>query len=248
MNEDLKLRIEQFSAHVTDMARYMKQKLGESNPTETLKMEIFERRGGGKPERYVIRIAEKEFETDDKSVFEVKRFSNALSKVADKLNDTRGYRVCKVWEDFWYEGRDVFGRTTELTKIVKGIILYTKPCKEFELLRRMLRRYANHELGELELFSVAIVGKRGTNYTESGKREYYAYNPRKCLDILEWIRKNRRLSDTLDASVEECVDCEDRDYSRQYETESYGTKHQYLSLKLFQKDGSRRAAIDTMFI
>lgn len=248
MSEEQKKQTEQFKAHVIDMARYMKQKLSEKNPTELLRMEIFTRSGGGKPDRYVINIAGKEFTAEDTSTSEISRFSRALLEVADKLNNTRGYHVCKMWEEFWYEGRDVFGSTMRSMRIVRGITLHIKPCKEFEALRRTIRKNSKYELGDLELFSVAIVGKRGTNYTESRKRDYYAFNPKKCLAILEWIRLNKRLSESLHVSVDECNDCEDQDYSREYETESYGTKHQYLTLRLFRKDGSRRATAYSMYM
>ncbi len=104
------------------------------------------------------------------------------------------------------------------------------------------------DLKDLDLYSVAICGKRGTDYRESREREFYAHSPKKCKQVLEWLVKNRRASDRLKVGIQESRDCEDEDYSRRYETESYGSYNRYLTLRLIDKRGNTRTLTDSLWL
>ncbi len=241
--------LEKMKSHVFSTARDWKKKLSENNPTVTIKMEVFVRRGGIKPDRrYVFSIAGREFEAEDDSLYEVEKVSRMLENVGKALNMTRGYLVRENKDVFWYEARDVFGMTTRHIDITSGLVLFTKPCKEFNSLCRYLKRETTLVLNDTDLYRVSVVGKRGRDYRESGARHYYAHDAELCKKVLNWLHKYKTSVCTLKASIEESSDCEDMDYSREYETESYGTKHRLLYLRVFTRNGEEKAKCNTMYM
>lgn len=240
--------LQKFKEHVFSCMRYEKKNLSEKRPTIEFKLRISNRFGGGKPNRYVFEFYNKEFEAEDCSLGAIRDISRVLDICCKELNEMRGYQVRPIAGKFYYEGRDVFGRTTMSQDYTEGLILCSKPCKEFEAMRRIIERHVNVRLLDLDLYEVDIVGKRGTNYRESGRRHYYAYDPRKCNAILGWIRLHKSASDKMSCTIVEENDCEDEEHSRYYETESYGTRHRMLNIQIFGKGNTHKAQLNTMYI
>lgn len=236
--------IEKMKAQVVNAAIVEKKRLSDSRPSVTMKMEIWERSDGrGENRRHVFKIAGKEFEADDNSLSTIRNVSKALSDVCKSLNEKRGYLVQELRTNYWYQVRDMFGYMSQSCEITIGLTFLQKPCKEFELLRRYLRKYAGIELKDLDLYSAPILGKRGTNYGECGERDYYAHNPRKCTEITSWIVMHRKSGCRLVAKIGFRRDCKDEEYSLRYETESYGTLYRTISLR-FVKNGKTLATKD----
>lgn len=241
------MNLQEFKNHVINEVKHSKKLLSEKRPTVTVDIDIFIRKGGGKNERYVFALNGKEYESDFLRLSAVQEVSRMMESVAREIDAVRGYNVCRVEKEFWYEDRDVFGRTMNYIQITQGIMLHVKPCKEFVKLCKTLEKHADISIHLADLYSVNISGKRGGNWRESGSKTYYAFSPRICTVVLEWIHKNKRPSDRLIANIEEGEDCEDMEYSRRYETECYGVKHRYLSL-VIQKGRGIRKTFNTMYV
>ena len=223
--------LENFKQTVLLAAQTERKKVTEKRPTVTMKMEIWTRKGCKNPNtRYVFKIMGKEFESDDDSLREVKKVSKALTECCTILNAKRGYLVREVREEFYYQGRDVFGYITLSEWITSGLVFLMKPCKEYAALQRYIEKHANMRLLDLDLYRVSVCGKRGSNYTESSERHYYAHDAVLCKNILAWIGKYRKQGNEIIVGIDEKRDCEDEAYSREYETESYGTYHRYLRI------------------
>ncbi|MBR1525103.1 MAG: hypothetical protein IJ640_00385, partial [Prevotella sp.] len=195
--------------------------------------------------RYVFKIAGKEFEADDDCLSTVRRASHVLTKCSVELNAKRGYLVKEIVDRFFYQDRDVFGWTTRSEEMTMGLVFIQKPCKEYAALQRYLEKHAKMKLNDLDLYDVNVFGKRASNYTESGERRYYAHDSKRCKEILDWLGKNRKQGDTVKVDVKDKRYCEDENYSREYETESYGTQYRYLFIRIIRADGVLRAKLET---
>ena len=227
-------------------AQCEKKKVTEKRPAVTMKMEVWTRSDGrNQNKRYVFKIAGKEYEADDCSLREVRKVSDVLMKCCTELNAKRGYLVRAVREQFYYQDRDVFGYTTRSEWITSGLVFIQKPCKEYGALQRYVEKHAKMKLLDLDLYSVSVCGKRGTNYTETGERHYYAHDAVICKNILAWLGKFRKAGDGIIVGIDEKRECYDEDYSREYETESYGTFHRYLRIRIKDKKGNDRATLET---
>lgn len=225
------MELEKIAAHINHAAIHCKKQLSEQYPSATLEVSIFERCDGANKWK-VFSIAGKEFEAPDNSLSNVYKISRMLKDACEELNAKRGYIVGVIKKDIWYQTRDIFGNTWRSESVPMGLVFLRKPCKEFELLRRYLRKYANMELNDLDLYSVSVCGKRGSNYEECGERHYYAHNPRRCIEITSWIAKNRKPGCRIIANIEKRRDCGDGEYSRYQETESYGTVRRSLIIRI----------------
>lgn len=233
---------------ISKSVRYEKKSLSEACPTITMPFEICSRSGGGKGTRLVFCFNDKEFECEDAHVSNVIRFNAAVRDALKLLNGTHGYKVEYTKGYYSYEGRDVFGKTILRQETVSALVLVVKPCKDFNALAKLVLKYANLNVKPTDLYSVRILGKRGMSYRETGERHYYAHNPKKCARIIAWIKDNKHPTDKLYARVETYDDCPDRAYSQEYETESYGSRHSFLRLRIIRKNGTERRATDTIFV
>ena len=243
-----KLEIDKIKQTILLAAKREKMKLSEQHPSTMIRMEIWTRSNGNNlNKRYVFKIVGKEFEAEDCSLNAVRKVSKALKDCCTLLNEKRGYMVVEMQTPFYYQGRDVFGSVTMSETITNGLLLLNKPCKEFTTLQKYLMRHAQFTLHEADLYSVSVTGKRGTNYRESEQRQYYAHDPEKCKNILAWLGKNRKSGDTITAVVEEVRYCSDEDYSREYETESYGTFYRFLHIRLTDKKNREKTTIKTLY-
>ena len=223
-----------------------KKKVTDARPSVTMKMQIWTRSDGQhQNQRYVFTISGKEFEADDNSISTVLKVSRMMTKCCTELNAKRGYIVREVREDFYYQGRDVFGTVTLGEEITSGLVFIKKPCKEYAALQRAVEKYTKMKLQDLDLYDVDVFGKRAMHYEETGERRYYAHNPNRCKGILEWFRKNVKQGDKVLIEIRGMRYCEDENYSREYETESYGTFHRYLFIRDMKHNGQLRAKLET---
>ena len=152
-----------------------------------------------------------------------------MQSVVSKLRG-EGINIATTNGKFYYRERDVFGFTTLWYEIIKQVTLLGEPCKEFRELSRMVSEYANIRLSAVDLYNVDICGKRGRDYSESGARNYMAFNPQACKKAMLDITSVMEKSGKVKVSIREERDCEDEEYSRSFETESYGTFRRFLSV------------------
>ena len=168
-------------------------------------------------EAYMV-IKKQKCSCDSAEWYDVRKLKNLIDMVVDEINKCNGL-IAKA-EDF-YNWQDFYD----------ALVITTKPCKEFSQLSRYMAKYAKFDISVADMFSVPVVGKRGGDYRESGEREYTAYNPQKCLNILAWLKENKKRG-TLKVERKEKICVEDASYGRYYETETYGEKHRFLSMTI----------------
>ena len=95
------------------------------------------------------------------------------------------------------------------------------------------------ELGNFELFSAAMGGKRGRLWDEYGERLFLDNKPKKCAKILEELRKMRGSKDTMlcKRGEENYIDPIDQRYSEYHEVECEGEKQKYLQITIKTPQG-----------
>ena len=168
-------------------------------------------------EAYMV-IKKQKYSCDSPEWYDVRKLKNLIDMVVDEINKCNGL-IAKA-EDFY-----------NCQAFYDAIVITTKPCKEFSQLSRYIAKYANFNLDAADMFSVSVVGKRGCNYREKGERVYTAYDPKKCANILAWLKENKKRG-TLKVELKEKICDEDASYGRYYETETYGEKHRFLRMTI----------------
>ena len=168
-------------------------------------------------EAYMV-IKKQKYSCDSAEWYDVRKLKNLIDMVVDEINKCNGL-IAKA-EDF-YNWQDFYD----------ALVITTKPCKEFSQLSRYISKYTNFNLDAADMFSVPVVGKRGSSYKERCEREYVAYNPQKCANILAWLKAIKKRG-TLKVELKEEIYDEDASYGRYYETETYGEKHRFLRMTI----------------
>ena len=72
-----------------------------------------------------------------------------------------------------------------------SLTLLGKPCKEFGTLSRMLKKYTNKELGETDVNSSSVCGKRSSWSADENSTGFLCYQPKKCQRAIDFIREKR---------------------------------------------------------
>ncbi len=232
---------------IVNAVRHERNKLSLQNPVVEITADAWSRMVGGE-KFYSIKFAGHEFRTPDASPYHVFDFGKAIEEAAAILSKKRGYHISVIRKPFYYQTRDFWGMVTESETIPLGIALLTAPCQDFVTLAKTLEKACGLTVNPTDLYSVSVVGKRGRDYRESGQKNFFAYDIGKCKKVIDWIRENKKAGNILRASIESLIDAEDRDYSIRHETESYGTKHQYLLLTLFTNGGKKKKEFPTLYI
>ena len=168
-------------------------------------------------EAYMV-IKKQKYSCDSPEWYDVRKLKNLIDMVVDEINKCNGL-IAKA-EDFY-----------NCQAFYDALVITTKPCKEFSQLSRYIAKYANFNLDAADMFSVSVVGKRGCNYREKGERVYTAYDPKKCANILAWLKENKKRG-TLKIGLNEEICDEDASIGRYYETETYGEKHRFLRMTI----------------
>ena len=187
----------------------------------TLPLPIYQTSNG---EAFTV-IKLQKYSCDSAEWYDVRKLKNLIDMVADEINKSNGF-IAKA-EDFY-----------NCQAFYDALVITTKPCKEFSQLSRYIAKYAKFDISVADMFSVPVVGKRGGNYRESGEREYTAYNPQKCWNILAWLKENKKRG-ALKVEIEEKICDEDASYGRYYETETYGVKHRFLRMTIISSSNTK---------
>ena len=168
-------------------------------------------------EAYIV-IKKQKYSCDSPEWYDIRKLKNLIDMVVEEIN--KNSRFIAKADDF-YNCQDFYD----------ALVIATRPCKEFSQLSRYIAKYANFNLNAADIFSVPVVGKRGSNYRESCEREYIAYNPQKCANILAWLKENKKRG-ALKVELKEKICDEDASYGRYYETETYGEKRRFLRMTI----------------
>lgn len=115
---------------------------------------------------------------------------------------------------------------------------YSKPCKEFDELNKLLKKRCGKELGYKDLYRVDLFGKRGS-YSESGSQYLFCYDAKYCTKAIKWVKDNYKDKQKLTFEVT-TIDDIDTDYSVRYETECYGSRLVTLHFNLKTEGGKER--------
>ena len=148
-----------------------------------------------------------------------------LLKKALELSGVNG----KVFYDEYGDGI-----WTKKQVLFKRLEIFGKPCKEFKELNKILVKNGIKNIGDLDVFSVGICGKR-SSYGDSGKYYYLCYQPKMCLSIIDYIKSNKGKFGVIKAEVKEYLDYgDDVDYEiAQYqESEWYGKRGNNITISI----------------
>ena len=198
--------------------------------------------GNRTTEYYALNVDNKEvgrcvYRSDIESVF--REFGNMLDaqkKVKgwgglNYTNDKITYNV-GMWSDY-------------SVKFIPKVCLADTPCPEFKPLMNYINKYGVGKYGNkvnlnnYELFSAAMGGKRGRLWDEYGERVFIDNKPKKCVSVLEELRKARGTKDTMlcERGEENYIDPEEERYSAYEEIECEGEKRKFLQITIKTPSG-----------
>lgn len=151
-------------------------------------------------------------------------FISMLNKALEKS----GVRGKVFYEE--YEG----GYFTSSQVVFDRLEIFAKPCKEFNSLNKALVKYGVKPIGEFDVFSVGISGKRNS-YSDDGNFRYLCHQPKLCLSIIDYIKANKGRNGVVMAMTKDYVDHGDEtDYriAQYQESEWDGRKGRKLILTI----------------
>lgn len=173
---------------------------------------------------------------------EIQQVSQQVIFQLDELKKTRG------WKNLTYNTRDIYEGVGFYSQrhyvLLDRISLPDNPCKEYTALQKYINKYGQKNywgstyggvnLGNFELFSSAMGGKRGRLWDEYGDRHYLDNAPKKCAGILEELRKYKGSKDIMlcERGEEDYIDPTERTYSEYHEVECEGEKRKYLAITI----------------
>ena len=160
-------------------------------------------------------------------------FIYMLNKALEKANGVRGKVYSQTYGD---------GCWTPKETRFERIEIYAKPCKEFKELNNMFTKYGSKEVGETDVFSVRVCGKR-SSWSDSGKYYYLCYNAKRCATIMDDIRHNKPRGWKLSINVEDYFshgDEEDYRCAQHMESEWYGQRGSKLKVTFYNSKGEKK--------
>lgn len=186
---------------------------------------------------YTIKVNDKEM-AEVRTHYDVAEIFQELRKLLDEqkkvkgwsglsFNSERVHLASGTWSDY------------EVSAILK-VCLADAPCSEYKSLMNFINKhgkttywgstYGAVNLGNYELFSAAMGGKRGRLWDEYGERCFLDNKPKKCTRLLEELRKARGSKDIMicERGEENYIDPEEKRYSAYAEVECEGEKRKYL--------------------
>lgn len=223
---------------VTDIKNCFKElkKNWKNNPLFNL--EIWNCRRNGECYLYVA-FNNKEFGKFSNE-YDISRFFTFVRGMLNDLKKVRGYKHL-IFEESEH------GNYPYYYNVIDKVGLMDNPCKEYVKLQKYITKYGKYKLGEFELYSVNMFGKRGSVDYESGSRYYLDHNPKRCESILEAIRSNKGAKDKMVVEYikdEIYIDEEEKRASSYYETECHGEKKSYLVVEIFTPSGKKKSRIN----
>lgn len=233
--DEIKKTAEELVTDIKDCFKEMK-KNGKNNPLFNL--EIWNCRRNGECYLYVA-FNNKEY-GKFKSEYDIDRLFTFVRAMLNDLKKVRGYKHL-IFEESEH------GNYPYYYNVIDKVGLMDNPCKEYVKLQKYITKYGKYKLGEFELYSVNMFGKRGSVDYESGSRYYLDHNPKRCESILEAIRCNKGAKDKMVVEYikdEIYIDEEEKRASSYYETECHGEKKSYLVVEIFTPSGKKKSRIN----
>ena len=125
-------------------------------------------------------------------------------------------------------------------RFISKVCLADAPCSEYKPLVNFINKYGkdkygrNLNLGNYEFFSAAMGGKRGYLWDEYGERIFLDNKPKKCVRVLDELRKARATKDimTCERGEENYIDPTEQRYSEYHEVECEGEKRKYILITI----------------
>lgn len=184
-----------------------------------------------------ITLDNKSYIFKDKEITE-EEFIYLLNKALEK-SGVNGKVFYDVYGDgYWGEKQYIFRR----------LEIFAKPCKEFNELNKLFKKCGSKTLGDLDVFSVEICGKR-SSYSDYGKYHYLCHNPKMCLSIIDYIKTNKGRNGVVRVEVRDYLDHgDDCDYriAQYQESEWYGKRGNNLILTI--KAGKQKKEYQYKFV
>jgi hypothetical protein len=193
-------------------------------------------------EYYILNVGNKEigkctYRSDIESVF--REFGYML----DAQKKVKGWGGLNYSKDKIYF--NMGGWSDYSINIIPKVCLADAACPEYKSLMNFINKYGLSEykgkvnLGNYDLFSAAMGGKRGRLWDEYGERVFLDNKPKKCARLLEELRKNRGTKDAMicERGEENYIDPEEQRYSAYAEIECEGEKRKYLLITIKTPSG-----------
>lgn len=149
--------------------------------------------------------------------YDVRMLKNELNKHVGEFDNV-------VTEDVFFS----YGNfTPDIPEFPTKFRMLMKPCKEFVELTKLVERKYGVRLKVDDLYKVRLFGKSG-RYGESGERYYTAFNPKACIDIIDYIKAFGGAN--TEFSIHNYDDI-DTDYSARHLTECYGFRERSIMIR-----------------
>lgn len=124
-----------------------------------------------------------------------------------------------------------------------GLTLFGKSCKEFATMNRLLKKYTNKEVGELQVYYASVCGKRSSWDADMSDAEYLDFSSKRCQKIIDFIRKTKSTNDKLTFTIKENLSHGDEtDYriAQYQESEWYGSFTNNITLEVTTPKGKSK--------
>lgn len=245
------MNIKEITADIVAAVKEQHKQLSEKRPAIECIMDVAQWTQD-KKSWYRIKFAGKKYDTESDNFSELLNFTKAIKEAVKQVNALRGYQAIAHEGTIYRRYRDHVWNciSSEPVDVTDGIILYSKPSKEYKSLAKWIEKFTGVKLDAFALYSVSIFGKRGRFDSETGSKSYLCYDGQKCRRILDWIIKYRTSRDTLKVEVKDMDDYDEEDmrHSQYAETECYGVRRHYLHLEVLTPAGKVKAQNDSMYI
>lgn len=174
-------------------------------------------------------------------------FKRLIRELTNQLNNLK---VKKEWQSLCWDKQEINISTNvwrnDYISLPNNFTIFSKPCKEYTSLSNYIEKYCGKKINVEDIYLVGIGGKRGRIYGEEGDRMYLAYNPKKCLSLLQELRDNRGSKDIVKTSLIKEVDEIDDwelECSIRNEVEFSGTRHRECGITIQTPKGKIKKEI-----
>ena len=150
-----------------------------------------------------------------------------MATLKDEIKNIKGLVV--VESDNIFLGRTYWDASPDITNFPTLVCVFSKPCKEFNQLAKLVAKKYGINLQITDLYSVRLFGKSG-RYDEYGNRNYNAaYNSALCQRYIDYIKSFGRKRTTCKLVSDDEI--EDLEYSIRALTECYGYRTRRLRIE-----------------
>lgn len=175
-------------------------------------------------------------------------FKRLIRELTNQLNNLKAK---KEWQSLSWDKQEMnisanVWWINDYISLPNNFTIFSKPCKEYTSLSKYIEKYCGKKLNVEDIYLVSIGGKRGRIYGEEGNRMYLAYNPKKCLSLLQELRDNRGSKDIVKTSLIKQVDDIDDwelECSIRNEVEFSGIRHRECEITIQTPKGKIKKTI-----